>query len=587
MFASPSGISTVQAATTDSTFHSTDGTIHFLTLNHNTDAILIECDGKFGMVDSGEDNDYPDGSDPRYPLRAGITKGLGFENQVISYLKSMGVTEDNFEFYIGTHPHSDHIGSADEIIRAFHPKRVYLEPYSDSDITDSTHLWDNLYVYDRAVAAAKETGATLIQYFNTDAPLYPETVTVKGSIVWTVPEEPEVPEEQSTPNDSDTDTELKGEDVSDVPAQEPDTTESDISSDSSSGSESESEPDTPAATEEPAVQSNDTVTETSSETIKDLSASTETQSDVVSLTTVSTAATPVTETSAQNDDSASIKPPDTMSVTLSWGDNQSVTLTSDTTSESGSVTKVSENQWDYEFQSIPKYDDTKSAYTYTVTPEADGYSFSKLGDSDYDFSCAPADASAETTASTSAESLNIHPLDSGILDEDVSSSLSGTSDNLVTSSIPSSDRVVAGTDSDPTNANQDEKAASGQRSIYENETGYVSTPIFYLGNKNKLEIEIMNYDVPRPQPDANYYSLGVKVTSMQTGTTAFLSGDINNYNGTETELAKKLGHVNLLKLGHHGSYGSNTDGYIRSLNPDMAILTGTYTYGTPAVVQLW
>lgn len=49
MFASPSGISTVQAATTDSTFHSTDGTIHFLTLNHNTDAILIECDGKFGM----------------------------------------------------------------------------------------------------------------------------------------------------------------------------------------------------------------------------------------------------------------------------------------------------------------------------------------------------------------------------------------------------------------------------------------------------------------------------------------------------------------------------------------------------------
>lgn len=91
-----------------------------------------------------------------------------------------------------------------------------------------------------------------------------------------------------------------------------------------------------AATEEPAVQSNDTVTETSSETIKDLSASTETQSDVVSLATVSTAATPVTETSTQNDDSASITPPDTMSVTLFRGDNPDnpfVTLTSDTTSE--------------------------------------------------------------------------------------------------------------------------------------------------------------------------------------------------------------------------------------------------------------
>ena len=59
VFASPSGTETVQAASTDGKFHSTDGTVHFLTLPDNTDAILLECDGKFGMVDSGEDNDYP------------------------------------------------------------------------------------------------------------------------------------------------------------------------------------------------------------------------------------------------------------------------------------------------------------------------------------------------------------------------------------------------------------------------------------------------------------------------------------------------------------------------------------------------
>lgn len=75
----------------------------------------------------------------------------------------------------------------------------------------------------------------------------------------------------------------------------------------------------------------------------------------------------------------------------------------------------------------------------------------------------------------------------------------------------------------------------------------------------------MNYGVSRPQPDANYFSLGVKVTSQQTGATAFLSGDINNYLGTETALAAKLGHVNLLKLGHHGCYGSNTYSYIQNL----------------------
>ena len=49
---------------------------------------------------------------------------------------------------------------------------------------------------------------------------------------------------------------------------------------------------------------------------------------------------------------------------------------------------------------------------------------------------------------------------------------------------------------------------------------------------------------------------------------------------TESALAQKLGHINLLKLGHHGSYGSNTDSYLRALSPDMAIMTGTYTYVT-------
>ena len=158
--------------------------IHFITLPGNTDAILLESDGKFGMVDSGEDHDYPDGSDSRYPDRPGIIKNAGYEDIVISYLSSLGVDSSNFEFYIGTHPHSDHIGSADEIIRAFHPKRVYIQEYKDSYISNSGNLWDNLYVYDHMIEAAQETGATLIQSFAEDAPLYPEKVSVTGSITW-------------------------------------------------------------------------------------------------------------------------------------------------------------------------------------------------------------------------------------------------------------------------------------------------------------------------------------------------------------------------------------------------------------------
>ena len=600
VFASPSGTETVQAA---SIFHSTDGTVHFLTLPDNTDAILLECDGKFGMVDSGEDSDYPNGSDARYPLRAGVTTTKGYEAQVISYLKKMGVTEKNFEFYIGTHPHSDHIGSADEIIRAFHPKRVYLEPYSDSDITDATHLWDNLYVYDQAVTAAKETGATLIQYFNTDAPLYPETVSVKGSIIWTQPEEQENPKEPevSEKNEDSEKPELSDSDTSSEDAEETDnssdtstsesstsemnsSTNTDTSSDAAdSDTNSESSDQTDAGA--PVTQHTTPDTSIASEEVTELSVSDESQTTVLPLSTDSANAMPVSEVSTQSADKPSAISPETISVTLSWGNSneQSVTLTSGSSSEYGSVTKISENQWTYEFQSIPKYDDTKSAYTYTVTPEADGYSFSKLNDSDYDFSCVAADSTTDTAAYAD-EALVTQSPDSGVLDSASDISLSGTSDNLVTSSIPSTDRVIAGTDSDSTNANRNDRSISGKSGIYDGETGNVSTPVFYLGDKNKLKIEIMNYGVSRPQPDANYFSLGVKVTSQQTGATAFLSGDINNYLGTETALAAKLGHVNLLKLGHHGCYGSNTYSYIQKLNPNMAIMTGTYSYVSNATV---
>ena len=100
--------------------------IHFITLPYNSDAILLESNGHFGMIDSGEDSDYPDGSDPRYPLRNNVYTGEGFEQQVIDYMHRVGVTQDNFDFYLGTHPHSDHIGSADEVIREFHPQKEFI-----------------------------------------------------------------------------------------------------------------------------------------------------------------------------------------------------------------------------------------------------------------------------------------------------------------------------------------------------------------------------------------------------------------------------------------------------------------------------
>ena len=154
--------------------------IHVLPLDYQ-DAIVIESDGQFGMVDSGESEDYPDGSDPRYPFRPGTTLGQGSEEQVISYMKSIGVTSDNLVFYIGTHPHSDHIDSAPQIISEFKPKRVYTPKYDDSYITNPEALWDNQYVYDRLVKAAEDNGAVLIQDFDANAPVTPDDGSSVGS----------------------------------------------------------------------------------------------------------------------------------------------------------------------------------------------------------------------------------------------------------------------------------------------------------------------------------------------------------------------------------------------------------------------
>ncbi|MCI6061712.1 MAG: MBL fold metallo-hydrolase [Dorea sp.] len=148
--------------------------IHFISLDSATDAILLESNGHYGMVDSGEDWDYPDGTD--YPLRYGVTTNCGYEQQVIHYLEQLGVKK--LDFYIATHAHSDHIGSGDEILRHFPTDRLYIGRYDDSYMLDAHgrdkndpyyvsdakeyRLWDNQYVYDRLIQAAKETGTEII-----------------------------------------------------------------------------------------------------------------------------------------------------------------------------------------------------------------------------------------------------------------------------------------------------------------------------------------------------------------------------------------------------------------------------------------
>lgn len=78
--------------------------VHFIDVGQG-DSILAESEGHFLLIDAGE-NDQ------------GST--------VVSYLKQAGVKK--LDYVIGTHPHSDHIGGLDDVIRAFDVEKVILPP---------------------------------------------------------------------------------------------------------------------------------------------------------------------------------------------------------------------------------------------------------------------------------------------------------------------------------------------------------------------------------------------------------------------------------------------------------------------------
>lgn len=82
--------------------------IHFLN-TENSDAILLESDGHFAMIDAGEGSYNPRRSNEH----------KGFEEVVISYIKKVATKSDgkaHLDFILGTHFHYDHIGCFHAII---------------------------------------------------------------------------------------------------------------------------------------------------------------------------------------------------------------------------------------------------------------------------------------------------------------------------------------------------------------------------------------------------------------------------------------------------------------------------------------
>lgn len=132
--------------------------IHFLNTG-NSDCILIESNGHFALVDSGEGN-----YNPRRK-----TEYHGYEEQVLSYLKKVALSSDgkvHLDFILGTHYHYDHVGNFVPIINDddIVIERAYFKKFN-SKINHGYEIekWKLKTFYDDILAALSAKNITLIQ----------------------------------------------------------------------------------------------------------------------------------------------------------------------------------------------------------------------------------------------------------------------------------------------------------------------------------------------------------------------------------------------------------------------------------------
>ena len=133
--------------------------IYFLNTG-SADAILIESDGKFALVDAAEDSDNPRG----FPEL--IYDGT--EDYVVDAVRKIAGDEKGkavLEFVLGTHSHSDHIGGFDTLIldENITVKTAYIKKYDSSKIRQyEIDAWDNQEVFDQMISACEKKNVPVV-----------------------------------------------------------------------------------------------------------------------------------------------------------------------------------------------------------------------------------------------------------------------------------------------------------------------------------------------------------------------------------------------------------------------------------------
>ncbi len=147
-----------EITTEDFSYKNGNDRIHFLNTG-NSDCILLESNGHFALIDSGEGDENP----------RKTTEYEGYKDEVINYLKKVAKNENGevyLDFILGTHNHYDHIGAFYDIINDEQIKigRAYFKKYNEDIATDlEKDGWDNIATYNDIIEALNEKNIVIIE----------------------------------------------------------------------------------------------------------------------------------------------------------------------------------------------------------------------------------------------------------------------------------------------------------------------------------------------------------------------------------------------------------------------------------------
>lgn len=105
--------------------------VHFLDVGQGDCTLIETSDGKYALIDASTQD---------------------ASEKIVSYLHNLGIEE--LEFVLFTHPHEDHIGCGDEVLREFDVNTVYM-----NDKTENTSAFRKLL---EAIRDSKEQNGTCV-----------------------------------------------------------------------------------------------------------------------------------------------------------------------------------------------------------------------------------------------------------------------------------------------------------------------------------------------------------------------------------------------------------------------------------------